>query len=156
MTTAHTPTSTSTPTPTSFERCVRREHRAHAACLRVCWAVAPSALGGTDGGGRDGGGRVPATLELELREGEPARVTLNGEVFQPATSWASAWDGALAIRRVGAGPGRGLVVARALPLAVAVLHAGGAGRPLHVACDLPKVLGLAGGRYELVGCGLSG
>ncbi|MFI4915496.1 MAG: hypothetical protein ACIAS6_03180 [Phycisphaerales bacterium JB060] len=140
MTTAHT--------STGFERRVRRGRPPRAACLRLCWSVSPSALGRT--------GRGPLMVELELRESQPARVTLNGEAYEPAAAWASAWDGTLAIGRVGSGQGEGLVIAQALPLAVVVLEVDDAERPLHVACDLPRVLGLAGGRYELVAGGLMG
>jgi hypothetical protein len=138
---------TTAPSSTSLERSIRREQTPRAACLRLAWAIAPSALGRT--------GRTPLTLELELREGEHARVTLNGEPFEPAANWASAWDGTLTIRRVGTGPGKGLLVVEALPLAVVVLHADDANRPLHVACKMPEILGLRGGRYELVGGGLA-
>ncbi len=143
---------TTAPSSTSFERSVRRGHAPRAACLRLRWSIAPAALGRT--------GRTPLNLELELREAEPARVTLNGEAHEPAAAWANGWDGTLAIRRVGSGEGKGLVIAEALPLAVVVLEAegmeraGDTDRPLHVACDLPKMLGLAGGRYELSGGGL--
>lgn len=140
MTTAHS--------STSFERSVRREPSARAACLRLSWSIAPSALGRT--------GRTPLVLKLELRQGEPALVDLSGEAFPPAFSWARAWDGTLTIRRVGAGEGKGLMIVEALPLAVAVLRADDADRPLHVACDLPKALGLSGGRYELVNGELTG
>lgn len=137
-------------TSTGLERSLRPKRPARAACLRLCWSVAPAALGRP---GRPG--RAPLTLELELREGEPARVTLDGQAYQAASEWAAAWDGTLTIGRVGAGSGKGLMIAEALPLAVVVLHVEDAGRPLHVTCKLPEILGLRGGRYELVGGGLS-
>jgi hypothetical protein len=143
MTAAH-----SSPSLDRRDRRAAREVPAPPACLRLRWSIAPAALGQPC--------RKPMTLELELREGEPARLTLEGQACQPAAQWASAWDGTLTIRRVGAGPGKGLVIVEALPLAVVVLRAEDAGRPLHVACDLPKALGLAGGRYELLSGGLSG
>lgn len=139
---------TTAPSSTSFERSVRRERPPRAACLRLSWSVAPTALGHA--------GRKPLTLELQLRQGEPAHVTLDGSALQSAADWANTWDGTLTIRRVGAGQGKGLIIVEAVPLAVAVLHTDDANRPLHVTCDLPKALGLAGGRYELTSGGLSG
>lgn len=140
MTTAHS--------STSLEQHIRQEPTPRTACLRLCWSVAPAAI--------DRKGRTPLKLELELRSGDPARVTLDGVVFEPATEWARAWDGTLTIRRVGTGEGKGLLIVQAAPLVVAMIGTGNAERPLHVACELPKVLGLAGGRYELVSGGLSG
>ncbi len=140
MTTAHT--------STGFQRQARHEPPARTACLRLRWSVAPAALGRS--------GRTPLTLELELRSGGPARVTLDDAVFAPAMGWARAWNGTLNVRRVASGPGRGLMIVDAAPLAVAVLSDGDTDRPMHVACDLPTALGLAGGRYELVGGGLTG
>lgn len=139
MTTAHS--------STSFEHCVRQEPAPRTACLRLCWSIAPAALDRT--------GRTPLKLELELRSGEPARVTLDGAEYERATEWLRVWDGAIAIRRVGSGEGKGLMIVEAAPLAVVVIGTDDADRPLHVACDLPKALGLAGGRYELVSGGLS-
>ncbi|UYV12509.1 MAG: hypothetical protein NCW75_14575 [Phycisphaera sp.] len=139
MTTAHS--------STSFEQRIRHEPAIRAACLRLCWSVAPAALGRT--------GRVPLALELNLRSGEPPRVTLDGAGFAPASEWARDWNGTLAIRRVGSGQGKGLLIVEAAPIAVAVIDADNADRPLHVACDLPKALGLSGGRYEMVSGGLS-
>lgn len=132
---------------TSLEHRVRHETTPRTACLRVCWSVAPAALDRT--------GRTPLKLELELRSGEPARVTLDGVAYEPATEWARAWDGTLTIRRVGTGAGKGLLIVETAPLAVAVFGTDDADRLLHVASDLPKMLGLAGGRYELVSGGLS-
>lgn len=139
MTTAHS--------STGFEPRVRREPPARAACLHLGWAVAPSALGRAV--------RAPLTLELELREGEAAHVTLDGAPFPRAAEWASAWNGTLTVRRVGSGHGKGLLIVEALPLAVVVLGVQSGERPLHVACKLPEILGLRGGRYELVGGGLA-
>lgn len=139
MTTAHS--------SMSVERSVRHQPTTRSACLRLCWSVAPAAL--------DRPGRTPLKLELELRGGEAPRVTLDGAQCTPAAGWAQHWDGTLAIRRVGSGQGKGLLIVEAGPIAVAVIDAGDTDRPLHVACDLPKALGLAGGRYELVRGGLS-
>jgi len=135
MTAAH-PTS-------SLHRELRRAPERASACLRLRWEVAPSAVGCE--------GRTPLILALELCAGEEASVTLDGREYPPALAWLSGWDGRLAVRRVAGGPGEGLVVVDASPLAVAVLRPDQPGRPLHVACDLPRALGLPGGRYELAG-----
>jgi|GEM_PF-5333413 len=138
---------TTAPSSTSLERSVRQEPVTRTACLRLCWSVAPVAL--------ERLGRTPLKLELELRSDEPARVTLDGVECEPAAAWARAWDGSLVIRRMGSGEGKGLMIVEAAPLVVAVIGTGSAERPLHVACELPEVLGLAGGRYEFVGGGVS-
>lgn len=135
MTTAHT--------STTFERRVRLQPARKPACLRVRWSVAAVALGRP--------GRKPARLELQLRPSEGAQVMLDGQPLDAAGTWCARWDGRLDVRRVASGPGRGLLIVEAAPLVVAVLGALDDERPLHVACDLPAVLGLAGGRYELVG-----
>ena len=134
MTTAHS--------STTFQRALRHEVPSAAACLRLRWAVAPAALGKP--------GRAPLTLELELPAGEDARLTLDGQPFK-CDGALSSWDGALTIRRVTSGAGAGLLIADASPLAVAIIKPSEPERPLHVACDLPKALGLRGGRYELIG-----
>lgn len=136
---------TTAPPSTSFEQSVRREQQPRVACLRLSWSIASNALGRS--------GQTPLTLELELCEGEPPRATLDGQAFQSASRWASAWDGTLSRCRVGTGPGKGLLIVEAAPIVVAVL--GNDLRPLHVACDLPMALGLGGGRYELVAGGLT-
>lgn len=135
MTTAHT--------STTFQLAPRRGTPAAQACLRLRWAVMPQALGRK--------GRTPITLELALHSGQGAHLRLDGVACEPARHWLHAWDGVLGIRRVGTGPGTGLVIADASPLAVAVFDPTNPERPLHVACDLPALLGLAGGRYELAG-----
>lgn len=140
MTTAHT-------SPT-FQLAPRRGTPAAQACLRLRWLVMPQAL--------DRKGRTPITLELALHAGQGAHVLLDGVACEPARHWPHAWDGVLGIRRVCTGPGAGLVIADASPLAVAVFDPTNPERPLHVACDLPGVLGLAGGWYELDSGGLEG
>ncbi len=133
MTAAHT--------STSFERRVRPKPVTRPACLRLRWSVAPSALGRS--------ARKPLVLELLLNHSDEACVLLDGEPLESARSWASTWNGELTVRRVASGPGAGLLIVEAAPLAVAVLGSRDDERPFHVACDLPKALGLAGGRYEL-------
>lgn len=135
MTAAHT--------STSFERRVHHKPVTRPTCLRLRWSVAPSSLGRS--------ARKPSQLELLLNSNGEARVLLDGEPMKPAQSWASTWNGRLTVRRVASGPGKGLRIVEAAPLAVAVLGSLDDERPLHVACDLLKALGLAGGRYELAG-----
>lgn len=138
MTTAHT--------STGLERRVRGEASTRTACLRLRWAVAPSAFGLA--------GRAPAELVLELRGGREPLVMLNGTPFEAAADWAARGPkrslARFDVRRVVGGAGQGLLIIDAAPHAIAILDGGQAARPLHVACDLPGALGLRGGRYELI------
>ena len=134
MTTAHS--------STAFRRALRHEPPKLAACLMLRWSVAASALGRP--------GRRALALELELPLGEPARLTLAGQPLAVG-AWLDGWAGRLNVRRLASGQAAGLIVADASPLAVAVFSPATQSRPLHVSCDLPKALGLTGGRYELVG-----
>ncbi|MEQ9096168.1 MAG: hypothetical protein RIE32_07900 [Phycisphaerales bacterium] len=141
---------TTTHTSTGLERRVRGEASTRTACLRLRWAVAPSAFGLA--------GRAPAELVLELHGGRGPLVMLNGTPLDAARDWAAgapergperSWD-RFDVRRVGSGAGQGLLIIDAAPHAIAILDGGQAARPLHVACDLPRALGLRGGRYELI------
>ena len=139
MTTAHS--------STTFQRALRQGPTQATSCLRLRWAVAPAALGRP--------GRKPVTLELELPSTGIARLIINDQPSELARAWRSSQPASLTVHRVAVAPGVRLVIADASPLAVAVLDPSNPDRPAHVACDLPKVLGLKGGQYELVGGGLS-
>ena len=132
---------------TSFCRTLRHETPTSVACLRLRWSVSPAALGRV--------GRAPAMLELELLSNQRARILIDGEpMHQPDAGprqWLDAWDRSLATRRVVTGDGIALLIAEASPLAVAIFDAANAQRAIHVSTDLPKILGLRGGRYELIG-----
>lgn len=138
MTTAHT--------STTFQLAPRRGAPTALSCLRLRWSVLPQAMGRQ--------GPVPLTLELVLHAGQGAHLLLEGQACEPARHRLLAWDGVLRVRRIVDGPGAGLIIADASPLAVAVIDPRRPQRPLHVACDLPSVLGLAGGGYELASGGL--
>ncbi|MCW5755688.1 MAG: hypothetical protein KIT54_00450 [Phycisphaeraceae bacterium] len=135
MTTAHS--------SKTFRWAPRRGTPTVPSCLRLCWLVSPKAVGLN--------ALAPITLELVLHPGDGARVLLDGTSIEPARDWAGTWDGVLKIRRARTGPGAGLVIADASPLAVAVFDPNHTQRPLHVACELPSVLSLPGGAYELAG-----
>ncbi|MEQ8844385.1 MAG: hypothetical protein RIB58_05970 [Phycisphaerales bacterium] len=137
MTTAHS--------STTFHRALRHHTPPATVRLRLRWAVVPQALGRA--------GVKPIVLELDVAAGEAARLTVGGQERDlPAAM--GAWNGSILMRRVPTGSGCELLVADASPIAVAVIDPARPDRPLHVACDLPKALGLRGGRYELVGGGV--
>lgn len=151
MTTAHTSTAIPAGQPSAGD--ARREaFRPPATAGRpsqlvLGWAVSPQALG------RAGDG--PLALELHLAVGRPATLRLDGRPFEadPAASaalrlWLDRWDGRLSAQAVCDGPASGMLIVQARPIAEAVLQGPGPGRPLHLRCDLPALLGLQGGRYE--------
>ena len=134
MTTAHS--------STTLQRTLRREAELTRALLRLRWSVAASALG------RDG--RSPVELVLEARDGGEAALTVEGVPGERAQDWLGRWDGRVRMRRATPSSGPEMLVVDASPLAVVVFVLGRSTRPLHVSSELPEVLGLAGGRYELV------
>ena len=129
---------------TTFQGSLRRKAAAKRSALRLCWTVAASAIG------RAGPGVV--TLELTLQDGATPRLAIDGCETAIAEEWFAVPAGGLGVRCERAG---GMLIVDASPIAVVIFQAEDVSRPMHVACDLPAVLGLSGGRYELASGSLS-
>ncbi len=134
MTTAHS--------STTFQRTLRRDTEPARTLLRLQWSVSASALGR--------GGRSTVDVVLDVRDRGTASLMIDGTETDHARDWLGRWNGRVHTRRAVLSKGPEMLIVDASPLAVAVFELGQSPRPLHVSSDLPAVLGLAGGRYEIV------